>query len=541
MNCRVMILGLDGLTHRVIQPYVSAGHLPNFQAILEGGASGTLKATVPAVTGPSWTSIATGRNPGKHGVFDFRRRRGYQTELGTRNMSLSAEPIWRAATRQGRRVIVADVPFTYPPDPVHGIMISGMMTPGTHADFIYPASFRKKLFTLAPQYQIDVDSSKHILSGNKQGLIDELFAMTSDRRKIINHFLREENWDLYFHVLVGTDRLQHVCWEDVMAMDAVCVDYYRLVDSILGDILGAMDERTALFLVSDHGFTASRKSFYINNFLRESGLLKLRTATSGKGLRLHRAVIRSPLLSAAVERIGLNRLKAFLPGPIRHALKQALPGASLAEDAVDWEQTKAFALYGYGMIFLNLCGREPSGIVPRQEAENVSRQIETALMQVRDPESQEPIVARVHRGSELYTPTEGIDTPDLVVTMRPGYSIREELGGDVLQAHKLGNLDISGDHDPDGILCAFGKPVGGDRCDASVYDIAPTALYLMGLPVPREMDGTVLQQMLNPERMEGRRIAYEDTDGVQQIQDGNLTDAERQRLTRYLQGLGYLK
>ena len=537
---KVIILGLDGMTNRVVAPYVRAGHMPNLKKIIETGTSGDLKTTIPPVTGPGWTSLATGKNPGKHGVFDFRGRNGYETELVTKNTSFSAEPIWDIISRKNKRVVVADIPFTYPPDPVNGTMISGMMTPDINADFVYPPSFKKKLLSLVPDYKIDVDSSRHILSGNRDALLEEIFTLTKDRRKIINYFLKEKQWDFYFHVLVGTDRLQHVFWDEIMDMTPICVDYYRLVDDILGDVLLNMDEQTVLFLVSDHGFMSSRKSFYINSFLKENGFLSMRGGNEqGKNKILH-SLLKSKIVCRAVEQFGVERLKSIIPASLKRSLKKILPGGSLMASEIDWEKTTAFAMFGYGMVFINLKGREPQGVVVEEQYDAFCLELETALMEQRDPETGKRIVSEVHKGREIYKKADHIDVPDLIVILKEGYSIREEVGKEVVQNHKLGNLNISGDHDQNGFWAAFGSIIRATKCDATVYDIMPTVLYIMGLPLLSDIDGKVLQHSLAQTFLRDNTVLFEKVtpalkDGVQ------LTKEERDKLTNHLKSLGYMK
>lgn len=76
---RVMVIGLDGATLDLVRPWAESGYLPTFARLMKEGASGQLRSTTPPVTGPAWSSFATGKNPGKHGFFDFtsRARGGY--------------------------------------------------------------------------------------------------------------------------------------------------------------------------------------------------------------------------------------------------------------------------------------------------------------------------------------------------------------------------------------------------------------------------------------------------------------------------------
>ena len=71
---KLLVLGLDGATFDVLDPMLEGGKLPNLKKTIDNGIRGCLESTFSPVTGPAWTSLATGKNPGKTGVFDFFNR-----------------------------------------------------------------------------------------------------------------------------------------------------------------------------------------------------------------------------------------------------------------------------------------------------------------------------------------------------------------------------------------------------------------------------------------------------------------------------------
>src|SRR5512135_955303 len=80
---RVMLIGFDGATLDLIQPWIHSGILPNFARLMAQGACGPLESTIPPVTPAAWGTMATGVNPGKHGVYDFfaRKEGSYETYI----------------------------------------------------------------------------------------------------------------------------------------------------------------------------------------------------------------------------------------------------------------------------------------------------------------------------------------------------------------------------------------------------------------------------------------------------------------------------
>jgi predicted AlkP superfamily phosphohydrolase/phosphomutase len=147
MSDKVLVVGFDGATFDIIKPLVADGRLPNLARLLETGASGILRSNIPPVTPSAWTSVFTGKNPGKHGIYDFEEI-NYQTyQLNTiRTSNHSEKTIWQILGEVGKRSIVLDVPFTYPPQPLNGLMLTGYGTPrNSEQPITYPENFAEHL------------------------------------------------------------------------------------------------------------------------------------------------------------------------------------------------------------------------------------------------------------------------------------------------------------------------------------------------------------------------------------------------------------
>jgi predicted AlkP superfamily phosphohydrolase/phosphomutase len=74
MASRTLVIGLDGADWRVLRPQIDAGVMPHLADLLEAGTSGNLRSPIPTNSAVAWPSFLTGRNAGKHGVFDFTLR-----------------------------------------------------------------------------------------------------------------------------------------------------------------------------------------------------------------------------------------------------------------------------------------------------------------------------------------------------------------------------------------------------------------------------------------------------------------------------------
>src|ERR1700730_431659 len=194
---RVLLFGVDGLTYSILNPLMERGLLPNFQRVRDNGVQSVLKSTTPPMTPPAWMSISTGLPPAKHGVYDFWEYE--QTENGPRPHVVThrkgGKAIWNILSDWGKRVTVANVPMTYPPEPVNGIMLSGYMAPDMRADVTYPAGFKDELLEAVPEYQIDLDPA---VSGGQMGdPLAEVLKMTRARVAAFR-LLLSKPWAFFF-------------------------------------------------------------------------------------------------------------------------------------------------------------------------------------------------------------------------------------------------------------------------------------------------------------------------------------------------------
>ena len=151
----VVIVGLDSASFDVIDPWLEAGELPNLQKLIAEGVSGKLRSTIHPMSGPAWASFMTGKNPGKHGIFDWTRHvdGGYEASL-VNSMSLCGRTLWQIASEAGFTTGVVNVPVTYPPQAVDGYLVSGLLTPSSKSDFVFPPHLADELHRAADGYVI---------------------------------------------------------------------------------------------------------------------------------------------------------------------------------------------------------------------------------------------------------------------------------------------------------------------------------------------------------------------------------------------------
>src|SRR5271165_2691092 len=170
---KVFIISLDGATFDVLRPLMDQGYMPNLARLSQEGIAAGLESVIPWVTAPAWTSFMTGKNPDKHGVFDFTRfeEDTYRWQVNN-STSIQSKTIWQLLSEQGKRVIVLNLPYTYPPYPVNGVMVSGWDAPLLQEGFTYPAELSREILDLMPGYASNLDLA---LGSNFATRSDELF------------------------------------------------------------------------------------------------------------------------------------------------------------------------------------------------------------------------------------------------------------------------------------------------------------------------------------------------------------------------------
>ena len=264
-------------------------------------------------------------------------------------------------------------------------------------------------------------------------------------------------------VFDGTDRIQHMFWrytedghpaargkEDAEHKNAI-EELYKHNDALVGRVMEKLDEGDLLMVLSDHGFDSFRRGVNVNRWLLDNGYLHLKD--------------------------GFDGTEEWLQG-------------------VDWSRTKAYSI-GLTGIFLNLEGREESGIVkPGEEEAALKAEIAEKLKGLRDEEAGEIGINEAFDTAQIYSGPYRRNAPDLLVGYNRGYRTSWDCATGVVEAPLFedNTKAWSGDHciDPRLVPGVFfcSQPIESES--PSLLDIAPTALQLFGLEAPAHMEGSPL-------------------------------------------------
>lgn len=551
-NNRVIVIGIDGGTFDIITPMVQRGELPVFASLMDRGVWGELESTIPPDTGPAWVSMMTGVNPGKHGIYFFldnlHNNLGEGRPLGSADIKFP--PLWLILSICKKNVIFVNVPFTYPPAEVKGVIISGMFVPENAEVVSYPQDVYADLSAKLDGYEID-DWSPEMICPDRTKIhlhydrVVEYVSLVAEKRKRATLMLLENNdWDFAMAVFTSMDRLQHIFWRFINTSDnesdpghsnkfreAIHAGY-RQLDKAIGEILEKAGKDATLIIVSDHGFGPLEKLFFVNKWLEEVGLLRIKSKLSARKFRVSLTNLHRILTKIA----GVSDLPEWtkrIPLPIP---KMQIRDRS---ELINWQKTKAYG--NQSGININLRGREPHGIVERgSECEDLLTFIQEQFSKLVDESEARPskIADWISRKEQIYSGPYVEEAADLYFSLKNRSYLQN---ANINVNNKFGSAPLgSGMHRMNGVFIMHGPLCR--KCNSikpRMIDVAPTILYLMGLPVLEEMDGRVLDEVIDTAYLKSRPIKM--ISSVEYSAKGSFYSAEaEEKIKESLKGLGYL-
>lgn len=566
---KLFVIGLDGATFDLIRPWVAQGKLPTFKKLMDGGAWSELRSTVPPVTASAWSSFMTGKNPGAHGLFDFMQRKRDSYDLAPVSvLDRDGRAVWDLLGDAGKRVIVMNVPVTWPPQPVNGLLITGMLTPRNVENYTYPKELAAELTSAIGDYI--VYSDEVYSKGRGEIFMQALKHSAEQRTRAAEYLLQRYPWDAFILVFPETDTVSHGLWaasdpthhqhdpEEAAKFRDGILTIYQLLDSHIARLLnvvaaaetkdvppltspssiGAEEPKdTTVLLMSDHGHGPVRNFLYVNNFLAQRGLLKFKpnAASQLKHLAFNLDITPRTIYQLLIT-LGLAKLRRTLDK--RRGGRGLLKRFFLSFGDVDWARTRAYSIGYIGEVHVNLRGREPQGIVERgEEYERVRDDIIQGLRELKLKDGS-PLVEHIWKKEEIYKGAHLDQAPDILFLPRNLETIAFgdfEFGSNKILEPSFG---VSSSHRMNGIFFASGADIKqtGEFSGAQLIDLAPTILHLMHLPIPTDMDGRVLTEAV----ADTRPVEYGGSAQGRAASTDGYSDEEEQQVIERLRDLGYI-
>ena len=535
---KVFCLGWDGATWNVADPMLRAGQLPNMARLIERGTRMKLRSTVPPNSSIAWTTFATGKNAGKHGVYYFVERTpdSYSRRI-INATSIRTETLWSILSRHDKRVSVVNVPVTFPPEPVNGTMVCGMLSPSPESAFTHPPTLHTELIAQVGPVPMDHVEGGVAYATHRMALLEDILRDQERRCRMAAYLMDRDPWDFFMLVLTSSDRIGHVAMRfkdeqfraENPALTAKFGDIleqtYAQLDRLTGDLLRKLDDDTHVLLFSDHGMGPLRKHFHLGRWLREKGYLVLKAGAQKKRteweLRKRRVT---------------DRIRVTAPG------RRPRP----IWDLVDWEKTRAYPSWGGGedVVLVNLAGREPEGsVAPGEDYEQLCEEICRELGEIVDPDTGRPVIPAAHKRRDLWHGDHVDLAPDIQFEVDDvAYHIECDIfsEGPILVRPED---PVPGMHRMDGILVAAGPGIrSGEEGELHhLIDMTPTICHLLGVPVPEDMDGQVIEALYTGEFGAAHPvIAGPPTQGGYHVEKEDFDGDEADAVAETLRSMGYV-
>ncbi|MFQ5707298.1 MAG: alkaline phosphatase family protein [bacterium] len=436
---RVFVISIDGVPYSFMKDNIEKGHFPNFKRFLVNGDFKRMNSVQPTISSVAWSSFMTGKNPAKHNIFGFvDQKPGTHDIFIPTALNMTSDTIWDIMSKAGKKVFVMNVPVTYPPRAVNGIMIGCFLC--TQIEKIAsPPSVSAELKKMG--YKIDADA--WIARKDLDAYLVEVNTALEKRVDAMFHYMQKEDWDYFQTHIMETDRMNHFFWEHMEHDDpkytSAFFDFYQRVDEVLGEVERKIGDDVEFIVLSDHGFCTIRKEVYLNNYLAEAGLLKFKQTPP-------------------------KSLDDMHPESVAYSL---IPGR----------------------IFVNLQGREPQGSVLPEQYEATREKVTELLLNLKEHDNGDPLIREVLKREEIYDGQNFAAAADLIAVPYDGYDLK----GNV-------NKDVFGEKGPlvgmhtyeDSLLFIRNRTLTKNHNELWVGDLAPTILKMMNIPAPGDMDGVAL-------------------------------------------------
>lgn len=294
---RVVFVGVDGADWDLIDRLIGSGRLPNFRKLVEEGATGPLESIEPLLSPLIWTTMATGKLPEDHGVLNFTV---VDPETGKKvpinRLYRKVDAFWNMLGDYDRSVDIVGWLATFPAESINGVMVTDRVGYLAYAEAgedllpeaISPGGIRDEIAkcvvkSTAVSYEEfrrfaqvgrnEFERNRALPFDPKNPLNDMimLYASTQTYRRMAAELWERDHPDflaVYFELVDATKHLfmqyappkqDHVDDVGYEKFKNAVDEAYVLQDEILGEILEKIDEKTVLFVASDHGFKSGER------------------------------------------------------------------------------------------------------------------------------------------------------------------------------------------------------------------------------------------------------------------------------------------
>ena len=376
---RLIVISLDGVPFSLINAKDFQLQTPFMRLAFQKKPPIRMYSTLPPLSSVAWSTYMTGKNPGQHGIFGFvDRSLKPLTPILPNRRSIAAKSLWKFFSEENKKVLIINVPMTYPPEVVNGILISGFLGVSPEKS-IYPHHLHTVLKNF--NYIIDVDRDEKDVN-NPIHFVRRLKDAVRARFKLFIHFFKNQHYDFSHLHIMETDRLFHFHWNSVISdadteLKSEIDDFFHIIDSGIEEVFSLLSKSDEMILLSDHGFCKSNYEIQINKILEDEGYLHWRSPS--------------------------------IPGQIN----------------IDPRST-AYSLLP-GRIYLNLKGREPDGKINPSQADYHLKAIHSSLKNSLAKMHKSEIIKSFLFREDIFKGEQLNRAPDAVIVPHHGYELKSKL------------------------------------------------------------------------------------------------------------------
>jgi len=378
---QILILGIDGGTWDILDKYIRLGDMPQLAKITRLNR-GILSSTQPPITPAAWSSFHTGKNPGVHGVIDFIVRDPLTHQIDVVDSAfLGTNTIWHQLAKKHLTSAVFNVPMTYPPQNLPGLVASGILTPDPDSPWTYPHQLKSQILKDLPDYQpvsLKIPSAAQVHQ-HPQQFLNFVSDALKQRTNLGLWCIQSHPVSVMMIQFQVIDWLQHSMWPYLSAPKpkASVRKVFKQLDEHISSLWQAWQDAhpsPQILILSDHGFQAHKARVLLGNYFYVNGILDKRGGTKQK---------------------------------INHLIKPT---------GLEIKDNSPFDLLGrssWGQVYTN----------PGHDNRQVYKLLKTICAKLVDPATHQPVIKKVWSKHELYSGPKVKQLPDYLIEPINGYTI----------------------------------------------------------------------------------------------------------------------
>jgi predicted AlkP superfamily phosphohydrolase/phosphomutase len=469
---KIVVMGLDGFSPKAVRHWLA--DLPQLKKIHQEGIWGSVECIVPPTAPQAWISSQCGQNPGAYGLWGYNYRNDFyygESEIANfRVMDDRADCLYKTLPRVGQKVAVINAPLTWsPPEIPGGYSISDFMHDGNEAGFTWPKSLQQEVCNLVGDYIFDpFDTIRDSGPMNRKRTVERIREMVEQRFTLVRHFIRKKNCDYVFAVMTGIKFIHKLFCNGLKPnhsgsyYEDVIRDYYKWIDTKVGEIHRSLDSDTGLFVYSPYSIQRRTGQLNLNEWFNHNGYMTL----------------------------------------------YEYPGTptAFANLNVDWAKTRCWSIGNSGKIYINLKGRETQGIVEPDDYDELLDELRDRLSGIQDKGNRALGVQLLKREEINFGKYEEYG-PDMFMHIheapwntndRVGYGLGQIFAPDQQE-------DFDGEYN--GVYGYFAisgsdVPAIGELSDVSLLSIAPTVMEALRMEIPAHMEKPSILSMAEQTKKE---------------------------------------